>query len=80
MADDKAKHLAACFCLTLVFGAMFGVAGGVCVALTAGVAKEAWDSRPGGTGWDWMDLAADAAGAVCGTVALVTIKLLAGVM
>lgn len=77
--SDKTKHLAVCFCLTLVFGSMFGVAVGAGVSLAAGVAKEVWDSRPGGTGWDWMDLDADAAGALCGTVALVTIKLLAGV-
>lgn len=78
--NDKAKHFWVCAALALFGGAGLGAWWGVVLALGAGVAKEAWDSRPGGTGWDWMDLVADAAGAVCGTVALVTIKLLVGVM
>ncbi len=74
--SDKEKHLAVCFLITLLGGAALGAWWGVGLALGAGVAKEAWDSRPGGTGWDWMDLVADAAGAVCGALAMTVIKLL----
>ena len=77
MSADKAKHFGVCAAIALFGGAALGVWWCVGLALFAGVAKEAWDSRPGGTGWDWLDLVADAAGAVCGTVALVVIKLLA---
>lgn len=77
MAADKRKHFWTCLVIALFAGAGLGAWWSAGLALGAGVAKEAWDSRPGGTGWDWMDLAADAAGALCGAVALVVIKLLA---
>jgi uncharacterized protein YfiM (DUF2279 family) len=36
------------------------------IAIAAGLAKEAYDSRSGGTGWSWSDLGADAVGAAAG--------------
>ena len=36
------------------------------LALAPGFAKEVYDSRPGGTGFDWKDMAANAAGAYIG--------------
>ncbi|HVO47124.1 MAG TPA: hypothetical protein VMT29_12390, partial [Steroidobacteraceae bacterium] len=36
------------------------------LTMLAGFAKEAYDSRSGGTGWSWSDLGADAVGAALG--------------
>lgn len=38
-------------------------------SIAAGVAKEAWDSRPGGTGFSWYDLSASSLGALAGSAA-----------
>ncbi|KTS35237.1 YfiM family lipoprotein [Pantoea dispersa] len=39
---------------------------GLLFSLSFGVAKEAWDSRPAGSGWSWKDLSWDVAGAASG--------------
>lgn len=36
------------------------------LAITFGALKEAWDSRPNGTGWSWKDFTWDVAGAAAG--------------
>lgn len=59
---DKLKHFGACFAITLVFGALITVHSGVLLAVTAGVGKELRDYLRGGV-FDWLDIAADAAGA-----------------
>lgn len=49
------------------------IACGTIIGMVPGLAKEAVDSRPGGSGWDNRDLAADALGAFIGSVGTVTI-------
>lgn len=65
---DKAKHVAG----SAALGAVAGVAvtdkqTAFALAMVPGVAKEVHDAtRPGGSGWSWKDLAADALGAAVG--------------
>ena len=79
MTTDKQKHFMASLLITLWVGLFFGAWWGVGASLTAGVGKEARDSRPGGTGWDWWDLAADGSGMVVGLAVLMIVKSLLGV-
>ena len=63
--NDKLLHFLACLAITLT-------AGELC-AVTAGVTKEAadWMYRKKykvGSGWDWLDILADAAGIAVGSV------------
>jgi uncharacterized protein YfiM (DUF2279 family) len=46
---------------------------GAAAALAAGLVKESADSD-GGTGFDWLDLAADAAGAAAGAFLFVAVE------
>ena len=75
----KAAHFVTCLCITLWVGLFFGAWWGVMASVAAGVGKEAYDSRPGGTGWDWMDIAADGAGTVAGLFVLLGVKHIEGV-
>jgi putative lipoprotein len=64
---DKPKHLAAC---AAIAGAAVAVGlterQAMGAALAVGLAKELHDKRPGGTGFSWRDMAANAAGAYIG--------------
>ncbi len=79
MTTDKQKHFLACLLITFLVGLFLGVWWGVVASVAAGVGKEAYDSRPGGTGWDWMDLLADGVGTVVGLLVLLGVKHIAGV-
>lgn len=70
---DKLKHFAVCFCITLIFG-LIHPALGASVAMAVGIGKEAYDRSCGGI-FDWLDIAADAAGAGL-AVAIIAIPLL----
>jgi len=76
LAKDKAKHFFISFGLSVlayntylkntdlsrsqVQAAAFGT------VMAVGASKEFWDTRPGGTGFSWKDMTADAAGAALG--------------
>lgn len=73
LGPDKAKHFvvsaalasaatAASHSQSATTRAQFGIG----LTLQIGLGKEAMDSRPGGSGWSWRDLAWDLAGALCG--------------
>ena len=79
MTTDKRKHFLACLLITFWVGLFFGAWWGIGASVAAGVGKEAYDSRPGGTGWDWMDLLADGAGTVVGLIVLLLLNYLLGV-
>lgn len=63
--NDKLLHFLACLVITLTVGEL--------CAVTAGVTKEAADwmykkNCKVGSGWDWLDILADAAGIAVGSV------------
>ena len=75
--DDKQKHMQVTFAIGFVFSGMAYDLGytetesfwiGVAVAMGAGIGKELYDSRNGGTGFDMADIGADAIGAVSGSL------------
>lgn len=59
---DKLFHLGTCYTIALSFGFIFSPLVGLTVAMCAGIGKEAFDMSCGGI-FDWLDIAADAAGA-----------------
>lgn len=61
---DKLKHFGACFGIALTFGLISPLLG-ACVAAAAGIGKEVYDKCRGGK-FDLWDIAADAAGTLCG--------------
>jgi uncharacterized protein YfiM (DUF2279 family) len=70
-SNDKAEHAGAAAVIAsgatvILKDTEHPVLYGFGIAMVAGLAKEAYDSRSGGTGWSWSDLAADAAGAALG--------------
>jgi len=77
--SDKAKHFLACLLIAFWVGLFFGAWWGIVASVAAGVGKEAYDSRPGGTGWDWWDIAADGVGTSVGSLLLLGMKHIAGV-
>jgi hypothetical protein len=79
VTTDKRNHFVTCLLVAFWAGLFLNVGWGVAVSLAAGVGKEAYDSRPGGTGWDWRDLLADGAGTVVGLIVLLCVKHIAGV-
>ena len=79
MQRDKVFHFLACFCITLVLGP--------CAGIAAGLGKECLDEASKrfpnlrfwivqGSGWGWLDLAADGLGVTCGML----VNYLLGVM
>ncbi|HEX5514997.1 MAG TPA: hypothetical protein VFY81_11405 [Gammaproteobacteria bacterium] len=75
--QDKAAHLvvSAALSATMTHLAMeTGESGprahaeAVSVVLVLGAGKEAYDSRPGGTGWSWRDMSWNLLGALLGGV------------
>jgi putative lipoprotein len=79
VTTDKRKHFLAGMLIAFWVGLFFGAWWGVAASVAAGVGKEAYDSRPGGTGWDWMDIAADGVGTAVGLCVLLCVKHIAGV-
>ncbi len=71
MGSDKAMHVSATgiisFVATCLADKDVALAAGAGTGMGAGLAKEAYDSRPGGTGFSGGDLLADAAGTGIGT-------------
>jgi len=58
---DKLKHFGACLVIALIIG-LIHPALGASVAMAVAIGKEAYDMSCGGI-FDWLDIAADAAGA-----------------
>ena len=75
--NDKLLHFLVCAAIAAVMAAVMMVTGATVVqtaissvgaAMSAGLGKEYGDRCAVGNHWDWVDLAADLAGAVVGTV------------
>jgi putative lipoprotein len=73
--QDKAQHFIASTILSAAgneyalhqgFSQERSAAYGLMFSLSLGAGKEAWDSRPLGSGWSWKDFAWDIAGATTG--------------
>lgn len=73
--QDKAQHFIASAMLSAAgneYGQHQGwsndrsAAFGLMFSVGLGAGKEAWDSRPAGSGWSWKDFAWDVAGAATG--------------
>ncbi|HHS81932.1 MAG TPA: hypothetical protein ENJ68_00295 [Devosia sp.] len=71
MGSDKVMHVSATgiisFVATCLADKDTALAAGAGTGMGAGLAKEVYDSRPGGTGFSGEDLLADAAGTGLGT-------------
>jgi uncharacterized protein YfiM (DUF2279 family) len=70
IALDKCTHFLACYSITLTAGICSTPEEGAAAGLIAGIAKESYDCRSGGSGWDWHDMIADVAGVVAGYLVL----------
>jgi len=79
MQTDKLWHFVGGLLIALVVGLPFSILGmawvlmGLLAALIAGIIKEAVDeykkrTNRGGTGWDWLDLAATVGGGFVGMI------------
>ena len=75
--NDKLLHFLVCAAIAAVMAAMMLLTGATVVqtaiasvgaAMSAGLGKEYGDKNAAGNHWCWVDLAADLAGAVVGTV------------
>lgn len=75
--NDKLQHFLVCAAIAAVMAAVMRLTGAtvtqtaiasVGAAMAAGLGKEYGDRCAVGNHWDWVDLAADLAGAVVGTV------------
>lgn len=75
--NDKMLHFLVCAAIAAVMAAVMRLTGATVVqtaiasvgaAMAAGLGKEYGDRCAVGNHWDWVDLAADLAGAVVGTV------------
>ena len=75
--EDKQKHMQVTTTLGFIFSNMAHNVGytetesfwvGIAVAMSAGIAKELYDNRSGGSGFDMEDIGADALGATFGSL------------
>ena len=82
--NDKLLHFLVCAAIAAVMAAMMLLTGATVVqtaiasvgtSMAAGFGKEYGDRCAVGNRWDWLDLAADAAGAITGTVVVILIVL-----
>ena len=69
MGADKIKHFGVCLLLTVLVGCLLTPLAGIIVALLTGMGKELYDRMQGGP-FDWLDIAADAAGTLVGAMLL----------
>lgn len=78
--NDKLQHFLVCAAIAAVMAAVMRLTGATVVqtaiasvgaAMSAGLGKEYGDRCAIGNHWDWVDLAADLAGAVVGTAVAV---------
>ncbi len=76
IALDKCTHFLACYAVTMTVGINSTPEIGALIGLAVGLGKEAYDKRPGGSGWDWYDVVADVAGVIVGYVVLNCIRWL----
>ena len=73
LRSDRMVHAGFSFTLMTALGlATRDRRTGAALTLAAGLGKELWDMHPGGSGFDWTDLAADATGTALGTVVVGT--------
>lgn len=81
--NDKLQHFLVCAVIAAVMAAVMMVTGATVVqtaiasvgaAMAAGVGKEYGDRCAIGNHWDWVDLAADLAGAVVGATLILLIS------
>lgn len=80
--NDKLQHFLVCAAIAAVMAAVMMLVGATVVqtaitsvgaAMAAGFGKEYGDRCAVGNRWDWLDLAADLAGAVVGTVVVLSV-------
>lgn len=78
--NDKMLHFLVCAAIAAVMAAVMRLTGATVVqtaiasvgtSMAAGFGKEYGDKNAAGNHWDWVDLAADLAGAVVGTAVAV---------
>lgn len=83
--NDKMQHFLVCAAIAAVMAAVMMLVGATVVqtaiasvgaAMAAGFGKEYGDRCAVGNRWDWLDIAADFAGAVAGTAAALLIYFL----
>lgn len=81
--NDKLQHFLVCAAIAAVMAAMMLLTGAtvtqtaiasVGAAMAAGLGKEYGDRCAIGNHWDWVDLAADLAGAVVGATLILLIS------
>jgi len=76
IGDDKKAHFCAAWAIVVsVFGLCackhWSVALGFVIAIIIGIAKELYDKKKKGTGFDWGDLVSDILGAILGILVCV---------
>lgn len=68
MQKDKILHSLGCAVIAFVVGVLWkNPAAGYGVAITVGILKEEADNRPGGSGYNMLDIRADVFGAMIGS-------------
>lgn len=76
IAQDKIKHMGACFMVSASAAAIESAAGatypqsllaGMTAGMAVGVGKEYGDKCAPGNRWDWFDIIADALGSMAGS-------------
>jgi hypothetical protein len=67
--SDKVLHFLCSLVITVALGLFLSPLDAVLVALAVGVSKEGYDCmKMDATGWDWLDLLADAVGIMVGVI------------
>lgn len=87
--NDKLLHFLVCAAIAALTGILMMLVGATVVqtaiasvgaAMAAGLGKEYGDRCAIGNHWDWVDLAADLAGAVVGTVVVIAAESVIKIM